>query len=175
MARIVKSCALDAETDAIASDLPNFSYWVRVELRNLRDQQLIESGAPMELHHRPDEQFGGVCNGMKRPTCRKCYPNGPPSQTDWLSYVLNYREKRIEQPEAFAELLATIPKKWTRNTGPSDTQSVKINAGELISSADSTERIQKAAGRGLWGRLRSLLPFLLLDSSVPLHGRRGRR
>jgi len=170
MARIVKSCALDAETDAIASDLPNFSYWVRVELRNLRDQQLIESGAPMELHHRPDEQFGGVCNGMKRPTCRKCYPNGPPSQTDWLSYVLNYREKRIEQPEAFAELLATIPKKWTRKVGTIDTHAVEINAPE-----QSNAPIERAAGRGLWRRLRSLLPFLLLDSSVPLHGRRGRR
>jgi len=170
MGRIVKSVALDAETDAIASDLPNFSYWVRVELRNLRDQILEDSGAPMELHHRPDESFGGVCNGMKRPTCRKCYPNGPPAQADWLSYVLDYREKRIEQPEAFAELLATIPKKWTRNSGAIDPHASEINAPE-----QSNAPIEKVEAPGRWGRLRSLLPFLLLDPSGPLHGRRGRR
>ncbi len=109
MGRIVRSVSLDPDTDDIAEDIGNFSHFVRACLRDHRARQLDAVASDDELFHRPVDAFGGVCNGRKPTRCRKCYPNGKPSSEAWLEYVVDYKEKRITQAEAWAKLQASMP------------------------------------------------------------------
>jgi len=132
----VRSISLDPETDEIAGDLGNFSFWVRQQLRNYRHEAIIDAGDESSLFHVPNEAFGGVCNALKPQRCRKCYPHGRASQDDWLVYVGDYRYDPEEQPAAFARLLDTIRKPQPQQSGvftpsPSDIDTPEKKKGVI--------------------------------------------
>ena len=100
MTKIVKSISLDAQTAPMANEKENFSRWVREQL--LSEIQYTQPCVYFEVRH--TDRFGKVifdpdpenpknkkmrvtkeiCNGQKKPTCSKCYPEGPPEREDWL-------------------------------------------------------------------------------------------
>ena len=127
MGRIVRSVSLDPDTDDIAEDIGNFSHFVRACLRDHRARQLDAVASDDELFHRPVDAFGGVCNGRKPTRCRKCYPNSKPSSEAWLEYVLDYKEKKITQEEAWAKLQATMPEIRSSEGGVFKQSSPEIN------------------------------------------------
>ena len=103
MTKIVKSISLDAQTAPMANEKENFSRWVREQL--LSEIQYTQPCVYFEVRH--TDRFGKVifdpdpenpknkkmrvtkeiCNGQKKPTCPKCYPEGPPEREDWLLYA----------------------------------------------------------------------------------------
>jgi hypothetical protein len=117
MPKIVKSISLDEQTAPLAEEKTNFSSWVR--------QQLLEEIAYtipctfFKIKHKGkkmfDEESGSwiltndvikeeICNGVRKPTCQTCYPDGPPEGDDWLLYVSNKIDKD--------ELLARAKARW---------------------------------------------------------------
>ena len=100
MTKIVKSISLDEQTAPLANEKSNFSRWVREQLldeiqytipcvyfkvkqagKKVFDEQ---SGTWKKETDRVIEE---ICNGQKKPSCKKCYPEGPPKQEDWIKYA----------------------------------------------------------------------------------------
>lgn len=85
MVSIITSIALDAETADIKSRLIahyGFSKWIRECLRRYAAEQ-------GEQHHTHEEQYRvrGLCNGVARPLCTICWPEGAPSREHWLEWL----------------------------------------------------------------------------------------
>ena len=90
MPKVVKSISLDERTAPIAQSKDNFSAWVR-------EQLLLEIAHTIPCHFfkvnildrnsKTTETKEEVCNGMRKPPCPNCYPNGPPIQEDWKAYA----------------------------------------------------------------------------------------
>ena len=102
MPKIIKSCSLDERTIDIANSKDNFSEWVREQLLNEIEYTLPCSYFPLklvktDLGHIIKEAVpeGEVCNGVRKPTCKTCWPDGKPESKDWLEYV----ERRIDLSE----------------------------------------------------------------------------
>tara|TARA_B100000029_G_C17104446_1_gene789127 strand:+ start:96 stop:548 length:453 start_codon:yes stop_codon:yes gene_type:complete len=98
MAKVVKSISLDAETAVLAGAKDNFSAWVREQLYHEiileKDCVFFRSQDPKKrwnpekgIYERNNETREETCNGMRKPRCPKCYPDGAPTQEDWLEYV----------------------------------------------------------------------------------------
>lgn len=66
-----------------------FSAFVRAAVLDY-DERVVGGGG-----HTPIEEFG-ICNGMRRPTCSTCYPEGPPTQDAWLRFVADVRPSHLE-------------------------------------------------------------------------------
>lgn len=78
MARIIKTISLPPHLHEKASQIKNFSGWVQDRLEE--DGLIVHSAA-----HRPIPSLG-ICNGVRRPTCAECYPNGAPNRDEWLAF-----------------------------------------------------------------------------------------
>lgn len=85
MARIIKSVSLDPRTAQIASQMGNFSAFVRDAL-----YQYEEHYAQVERHtHDEDNRIAGLCNAMSSPYCRTCWPQGPPGRDAWKAFRMD--------------------------------------------------------------------------------------
>lgn len=84
MASIITSISLDAETLEIKNRVVGnyqFSKFVRECLREL-DAQCNPTHTTLE-----DARIHGLCNGLFKPVCVICWPDGAPSQADWKAFV----------------------------------------------------------------------------------------
>tara|TARA_R100001163_G_C5063478_1_gene200798 strand:+ start:1813 stop:2313 length:501 start_codon:yes stop_codon:yes gene_type:complete len=127
MPKIVKSISLDERTAPIANNKTNFSAWVREKL--LEDIEYSIPCSYYPLHHMDGitgkqlfieikDENGRVskkpkitkeiCNGVRKPTCSVCYPEGAPDGKDWREYA----NGRINK----TELLARASAKWKWRT-----------------------------------------------------------
>lgn len=133
MPKIVKSISLDERTAPIAEEKPNFSAWVREQLLNeisytipciyfevhhldragkqIYDDYYTEEGQKLKRKRITKE----ICNGMKKPHCSICYPEGPPEGEDWRLYT----RRQIDR----AELLERASKRWEWRTNAINDQS----------------------------------------------------
>jgi hypothetical protein len=124
--KIVKSISLDERTAPIANEKNNFSAWVREQLLNeisytipctffevhhldragkqILDDYYTEDGQKLKRKRITAE----ICNGMKKPHCSVCYPEGPPEGDDWRLYT----RRQIDR----AELLERASKRWKWRT-----------------------------------------------------------
>ncbi len=126
MPKIVRSISLDEQTAPIASEKPNFSAWVREQLLNeiaytipctffevqhldrggnqIYDDYYTEEGQKLKRKRITSE----ICNGMKKPHCSVCYPEGPPEGDDWREYTRRHIDRD--------ELLKRASKRWEWRT-----------------------------------------------------------
>lgn len=84
MASIITSISLDQETLEIKNRVVGhyqFSKFVRACLREL-DAQC----SPTHTTHE-DSRVHGLCNGLFKPCCVICWPDGAPSRADWLAFA----------------------------------------------------------------------------------------
>ena len=82
MSRVIKTVSLDHETDLLASKKPNFSSWVREQLR--KDAlAMTQTHATIAIFH--DK---GICNPNASPRCGLCFPFGRPDRSDIRNYNL---------------------------------------------------------------------------------------
>ena len=124
--KIVKSISLDERTAPIADEKSNFSAWVREQLLNeisytipctffdvhhfdrrgkqIYDDYYTETGEKLKRKRITSE----ICNGMKKPHCTVCYPEGPPDQDAWRLYT----KREIDR----AELLERASDRWKWRT-----------------------------------------------------------
>lgn len=87
-----------------------FSAFVRAAVLD-HDELVVLGGG----EHTPIESLG-ICNGVRRPTCSFCYPEGPPERQNWLEFrkktdkflQLPDRDGKIEIHLAIQELLDGI-------------------------------------------------------------------
>jgi len=82
MASIIRSVSLTPQTAHIASKLGNFSAFVREALLRFEAAQ-GEAGHT----HAPSDRLEGLCNAMREPACRVCFPHGAPTREDWLFFT----------------------------------------------------------------------------------------
>lgn len=75
MSRIIRTVSLDRETDELAATKPNFSGWVREQLKI--DSQKVS------LIHVTKSMFKsrGICNPSASPRCSICFPHGKPPRS----------------------------------------------------------------------------------------------
>ncbi len=125
--KIVKSISLDERTAPIAENKSNFSAWVREKLLEDIEFQIPCTFYP--LHHTDSmtgkqlfitikDEKGSVkkepkitreiCNGVRKPTCSVCYPEGAPDGKDWRLYASQQIDK--------TELLARASSRWKWRT-----------------------------------------------------------
>jgi len=84
MASIITSISLDLETveikDRVIANY-GFSRWIRECLR--------EADAQANPAHTTEEEhrIGGLCNGMKKPACVICWPEGAPTSAGWKEWI----------------------------------------------------------------------------------------
>lgn len=119
MTKVVKSISLDERTAPLADEKSNFSRWVREQL--LEEIQYLEPCVFFKVKiagqkiwnetfekwgNEPDRIIEEICNGQKKPSCKKCYPEGPPKQEDWLKYA----NGRIDKTELLER--ASLHWKW---------------------------------------------------------------
>jgi len=95
MVSIITSISLDPETVEIKNRCVGghqFSRFVRACLREL-DAQVSQSHTQVE-----EARINGVCNGLLKPACVICWPDGAPSGAGWREYrmggVLPSAEKK---------------------------------------------------------------------------------
>jgi len=85
MPKIVRSVSLDQQTDLLAQEKSNFSKWVR-------DQLLSETiyarkcFYPLDTNNVKETNDLGICNGMAKPRCVKCYPIASTTRDQWIAY-----------------------------------------------------------------------------------------
>jgi len=98
VAKIVKSISLDETTAPLAAAKDNFSAWVREQLYH---EIIIERDCAFFTRTKTErywsEDLGAmqdriineteICNGMRKPRCPKCYPEGSPTSENWLAYA----------------------------------------------------------------------------------------
>ena len=95
MPKIIKSISLDERTIEIANSKDNFSSWVREKLLDEIEYTIPCSYFPLQILKtdlgrviKEAVPEGEVCNGVRKPTCKTCWPNGEhPEHSDWLAYV----------------------------------------------------------------------------------------
>ena len=152
MPKIVKSISLDERTAPIADEKSNFSAWVREKLLNeiaytipctfftvhhldrrgvqIQEDYYTEDGQKMKRKVVTEE----ICNGMKRPHCITCYPEGPPEQEDWRHYT----RRAIDKEELLRR--ASLRWKWrtdalARDEGSKNQENVPQMGGKQVKRA----------------------------------------
>ena len=99
--KVVKSISLNEDTAPLAAEKVNFSAWVRKALLDEAAQSRRKKPDGGNDHHIAMKPAVGVCwpfhdNGC----CHLCWPDGPPSETDWMELLSATTEKRyMSQPE----------------------------------------------------------------------------
>lgn len=82
MSRIIKTVSLDESSDKLASKIPNFSKWVRDQLK-LQDESFQNSHVTLTMFREK-----GICNPSASPRCNICFPHGRPIPSDIREYNL---------------------------------------------------------------------------------------
>lgn len=80
MSRLIRTVSLDRESDERAAEKPNFSGWVREQLKK-------EDRVTTRMH--PTQAIfneKGICNPNASPRCGLCYPYGKPSMASIRAY-----------------------------------------------------------------------------------------
>jgi len=119
MTKIVKSISLDEQTAPLANEKSNFSRWVREQLLDEIQYSVpcvyfkvripgkkVWNETFEKWGKEPDKTIEEICNGQKKPSCKKCYPEGAPKQEDWLEYASG----RIDKDELLSR--ASAHWKW---------------------------------------------------------------
>ena len=75
MSRMIKSISLPPHLHEKAGSIENFSGWVQLRLEE-------EGLVVHENMHSPIIELG-ICNGLRKPTCAECYPEGAPTREIW--------------------------------------------------------------------------------------------
>lgn len=81
MRRFTTTVALDEETAELVERIPNFSEWVRNQIR----QEAGKAGVGTHTQD-PKHRVRGKCNPMGKNPCRVCWPEGAPSKDDWYAF-----------------------------------------------------------------------------------------
>jgi len=129
MVKIVKSISLDENTAPLANAKDNFSAWVREQLyheiiierecsfftRSITERFWDEKSG---LHQNRIVSDSEVCNGMRKPRCPKCYPDGSPKSEDWLEYV-RFEIDLSELRQRTSERFQAIERAKNHENGPS--------------------------------------------------------
>tara|TARA_R110000824_G_C15189532_1_gene674578 strand:- start:530 stop:958 length:429 start_codon:yes stop_codon:yes gene_type:complete len=117
MSRIIKTVSLDESSDKLASKIPNFSKWVRDQLK-LQDESFQNSHVTLTQFREK-----GICNPNASPRCNICFPHGRPQLTD----IKDYNTGRISSEE-----LQEITKKKFSSVNQSKTLAIskKIESGK---------------------------------------------
>jgi len=123
MSRIIKTVSLDESSDELASKIPNFSKWVRNQLK-LQDESFQNSHVTLGVYRKK-----GICNPSASPRCNICFPHGRPQITD----IKDFNTGRIS-----SEQLQEITKKKCNSLNQSKTLAIskKIEFGK----EESTEK-----------------------------------
>lgn len=79
--RFTTTVALDEETAELVQRIPNFSLWVRNQVR----QEAGKAGVGVHRQD-PSNRIRGKCNPMGKSPCRICWPEGAPSKDDWIAF-----------------------------------------------------------------------------------------
>ena len=117
----MKSISLDERTAPLANEKNNFSAWVREQLLkeiqytipcvffkvHIMDRRGIQIYDDVDGIKQP-RVIQEICNGQKKPSCLKCYPEGPPERKDWLEYANGRIDKQT--------LLARASETWKWRT-----------------------------------------------------------
>jgi len=162
MVKIVKSISLDEHTAPIANSKRNFSAWVRQQL--LEDIQYAKPCVYFKVKHRAlkvyNPETGGwskakdtiteeICNGQAKPSCVRCYPQGPPKQEDWLLYATG----RITK----VELLDSAAEHWKWKTDQIEEKKRQISEGISKNQENDPKRGGDKPKRAYVRRLLSFL------------------
>lgn len=112
--RVPKSVSVSPVVDQLITEhfsrRGQFSAFVRAAVLD-HDERVNTGGGP----HTPIEGLG-ICNGVRRPTCSICFPEGPPLLENWQDFrrktneylKLPDRDGKIEIHFAVKELLDSI-------------------------------------------------------------------
>jgi len=112
LSRIVKSVSLDEQTDRIASNIGNFSKFVRsrlIEYDNATKAtaiQAVEHNAPRFIHYgRGNSDLSvEVCFPFHLSgCCVLCWPDGPPTRGAWLEWTATIKTGMIHAPKPTGE------------------------------------------------------------------------
>lgn len=127
MRRFTTTVALDEETAELVEQIPNFSEWVRNQLR----QEAGKAGVGTHTQD-PKHRVRGKCNPMGKNPCRVCWPEGAPSKDDWyywraglideIDSSYQQRMKHFTQ-QAFTR---DVSKKESSETIPSNREKIGI-------------------------------------------------
>ena len=108
MSRVIKTVSLDSETDLLASKKPNFSSWVREQLR--KDALAItHTHATLAIFKEK-----GICNPLASPRCGLCFPFGRPDRLSIKNYntgLITAEDLQIITKELHKETLQIQMKK----------------------------------------------------------------
>ena len=159
MTKVVKSISLDERTAPLANEKSNFSRWVREQLLEEIQYTIPCVYFEIEIEGRkiwnetfekwgkePNKVIKEICNGQRKPPCKKCYPEGPPKQEDWLQYTRG----RIDK----TELLDRASKHWKWKT-----DQIKANA-DLAESKNQQNDPQRGGEKPKRAYVRRLLSFI---------------
>jgi len=89
LSRIIRTVSLDISSDEIAAKKPNFSKWVREQLK-LQDEEFQNSHVTLSVYREK-----GICNPSASPRCNICFPHGRPDMVnirEWNLGVLTNQE-----------------------------------------------------------------------------------
>jgi len=123
----ITTVSLDEETAELVEHIPNFSEWVRNQLR----QEAGKAGVGRHTHE-PKHRIRGKCVPMRKNICRVCWPEGAPSKDDWFAWregridtIDSSYEQRMKHftQQAFAD---NVPKKKRSDTIPDNVEQIGI-------------------------------------------------
>jgi len=142
MSSIIASISLDPETKRIASQIPNFSRFVRNCLRRCRAD--------------PSVIVGGLCIPSSKRVCLSCWPDGPPDYPDWKSYSRSIRflvDDEEDYPELHKQAREWVEEKAKEaNPDMIDFTDIPIEGNAKRSRKSTKKRsILKRMGAKLWG------------------------
>lgn len=147
MASIIKSISLDPQTAQLASQVPNFSRFVRECL--IRHH--LDSGGEWGQCKRVDEE-AKLCIPTVKPRCMKCWPGGPPSPEAWSDYVRkpsNMQSKYASNPNPdYMDHILVQENAQDNNPALFSFEDMKIQG-----NAKPATRIRKSKIRRLWAVL----------------------
>ena len=84
LSRIIRTVSLDKSSDEIAAKKPNFSKWVRDQLK-LQDVEYQNSHVTLTMFREK-----GICNPTASPRCNICFPHGRPAREDVREYNMGH-------------------------------------------------------------------------------------
>ena len=148
---IIASISLDPETKRIASQIPNFSRFVRNCLRRYHATLITP-------HCRAEDEniVGGLCIPSAKRVCLSCWPDGPPDYPDWKSYSRSIRFL-VDEDEDYPELHKQA-REWVQekameaNPANIDFSDIPIEGNAKRTKKPPKKRsILKRIGAKLWG------------------------
>jgi len=158
---IIASISLDPETKRIASQIPNFSRFVRNCLRRYHATLITP-------HCRAEDEniVGGLCIPSAKRVCLACWPNGPPDYPDWKIYSKSIKllvhDEAVQDPTYLAAkqypALHEQARQWVQekameaNPAMIDFTDIPIEGNAKRTKKPTKKRsILKRMGAKLWG------------------------